>query len=308
MTDLQTEQQRFAAIAYAAWQGMPVTEAARQLAEASARDGVAMKWHLVGRAVVTELVHRHPGWPDAMQPGVPDDAMLEACIEHSDGTWTDDQFRIDGPGLMSLLRHVAAVAAPAPPELVSAAKHLDDVLTDLPQRSGFDKQAVHMPMAVSLAIRRVREAVVRVKVRTVLREHDATLRDVLHSLASKATPCRTCGGRCMVGGEAVNGLPSVPCPECMSPTLNTLSERGQFDAAGASQPASAADLSRQDAAATVPELVAALKDLREVCGGVSPFANAVAVKASVLDIRRVGKFMEACERADAVLAKLEGGA
>jgi hypothetical protein len=48
-------------------------------------------------------------------------------------------------------------------------------------------------------------------------------------------------------------------------------------------------------------LLDALTELREQCSGVSPFANAVAVKSSVLEIRRVGKFMAACERADEAL-------
>lgn len=49
-------------------------------------------------------------------------------------------------------------------------------------------------------------------------------------------------------------------------------------------------------------LLEALIELREQCSGVSPFANAVAVKSSVLEIRRVGRFMAACEQADEAIA------
>lgn len=51
------------------------------------------------------------------------------------------------------------------------------------------------------------------------------------------------------------------------------------------------------------ELVEALEELREQCKGVAPFANAVATSASVKDIRRVGKFMAACDKADAALQR-----
>jgi hypothetical protein len=55
--------------------------------------------------------------------------------------------------------------------------------------------------------------------------------------------------------------------------------------------------------AAAPELLAALREIRAVCSTVRPFANAAEIEASVASIRRVGKFIAACEHADAAIAK-----
>lgn len=52
------------------------------------------------------------------------------------------------------------------------------------------------------------------------------------------------------------------------------------------------------------ELLMALRDLRKACEYVSPIAGAVATEAKVSHIRQAGKFMAACRKADAVLAKV----
>lgn len=68
------------------------------------------------------------------------------------------------------------------------------------------------------------------------------------------------------------------------------------------------ELSRtlSEAANVIDALFESLVDLREHCGNVAPFANSVATKATVADIRRVGKFLQACDRADAAIARAEG--
>jgi hypothetical protein len=64
---------------------------------------------------------------------------------------------------------------------------------------------------------------------------------------------------------------------------------------------------RAAAAAESRELLDALIDLHDQCGDVSPFSNAVATRASIQDIRRVGRFMAAMDRAKAALAKATSG-
>jgi len=49
----------------------------------------------------------------------------------------------------------------------------------------------------------------------------------------------------------------------------------------------------------------ALRELVEVCEYVKPFAGAVAVKASVKDIRQAGRFVKAVERAKATITRKE---
>lgn len=60
--------------------------------------------------------------------------------------------------------------------------------------------------------------------------------------------------------------------------------------------------------AAAADLYEALRELREQCSKVSPFVDAVTTKSSVKDVRRIGKFLAACDRADAALAKAEGRA
>lgn len=57
----------------------------------------------------TKPLYLHPPKPAELVT----DEILEQHIEESDGRWTDGEFRIDGPDLMSLLR---AVSKPAKPE------------------------------------------------------------------------------------------------------------------------------------------------------------------------------------------------
>ena len=47
----------------------------------------------------------------------------------------------------------------------------------------------------------------------------------------------------------------------------------------------------------------ALRELVEACEYVKPFAGAVAVEASVKDIRRAGRFVKAVENAKAILER-----
>lgn len=52
-------------------------------------------------------------------------------------------------------------------------------------------------------------------------------------------------------------------------------------------------------------LAAILRKLVDACDYVKPFAGAVAVKASVKDIRQAGRFVKAVEKAKSALAQME---
>lgn len=47
------------------------------------------------------------GVESVQQSTAVDDDTLESLIEESDGHWSEDEFRIEGPDLMYLLRRVA---------------------------------------------------------------------------------------------------------------------------------------------------------------------------------------------------------